>query len=100
MLQAFTPLAVFDRFGPRWRRSVHDSFGQLFAQRILSEESRIGQDRLQLFLQLGFVATAEDELRNKIGRPPSGLTQRHAQSQKLFSVHAFNKLKLPRSERL
>jgi hypothetical protein len=35
---------------------------------------------------------AEDELGHKIRRPPGGLTQRHAESEKIFGVHLFNKL--------
>ena len=52
VLQAFAPLAVFHRFGSRRRRSVHNGFGQLLAQRVLSEQSRVGDDRLQFLLQL------------------------------------------------
>jgi len=32
-------------------------------------------------------ASAEDELGNKIRRPPGGFTHRHAETEKIFGVH-------------
>ena len=87
VFQSFAPLAVFDRLSARRRRSVHNGFGQFLAHRVFCKKSRIGHNGFQFLLQLGFVSTAEDELRNEIGRPPGGLTQRDSETNKIFSVH-------------
>ena len=87
VLQSFAPLAVFDRFGARRRRSVHNGFGQFLAQRVLRKKSRIGDDRLHFLFQAGFVPAAEDELGDEIGRPPGGFTQGDAETNKIFGVH-------------
>ena len=43
-----------------------------------------------ILAQPRFVAPAEDELGNKVRRPPGGFTQRHAEPEKIFGIHAFN----------
>src|SRR6266498_3949496 len=45
------------------------------------------------------ISIAVDEFGNEIRREAGRLSQWHAEMEKIFGVHAFNKLKLHRSER-
>ena len=81
------PLAIFDRFGARRRRSVYDRFSQFLPHRILREQRRIGDNRFDLLFQFRFVSAPENELRNKISRPPRRFTQRDAEADKVFGIH-------------
>jgi hypothetical protein len=50
-------------------------------------------------VQPRLVAAAEDEFGNKIRRAAGCLSQWHAETEKIFGVHAFYKLMLHQSER-
>ena len=87
VLQTFAPLTIFDRFSARRRRRIDNGFGEFLAHRILGKQSRIRNDRFHFLFEPGFVAAAENELRNEIRRAPRGFTQRNAESNKIFGVH-------------
>ncbi len=52
----------------------------------------------QFILQPRFITTAGDESADEIRRPPSRLSQRHAEPYEIFGVHGFNKQNHPSPE--
>lgn len=65
-LKAFAPLMIIDRLGAGRRRSIDDGFGEFFAERVLGEESGIGDDGFNLFAEAGFIASLEEIRGDKI----------------------------------
>ena len=78
MFESFSPLAIFDRFGPGRRRCLEQRFGKFAAQSIMSEGRRIGDDCLHFVSQAGLVSATENEFADEICCSPSRFAQRHA----------------------
>ena len=87
VFKPFAPLPVFHRLRARRRRRSKQRLREFTAQRVARISRRIGDNGGDFLMQPRLVAAAEDEFGNKIRRPPRGLAERNAQSEKIFGVH-------------
>jgi len=87
VFKAFAPLAVFHRLRAWWRRRTKQRLREFTAQRITHKWPWIGDNGRHFLVQPRLVAAAEDELGDKIRRPPRGLAERDAQTEKIVGVY-------------